>query len=238
MEKIEKNNIKITFLAKTNESLANAIRRAINNVPTLAIDEIEVLKNDSALYNETVAHRMGLIPLKTNKSFSKNVEKNLEINVSKEGEVLSKELKGEAEVIYDNIPITTLGEGQKLKIKAVAKLGIGKEHSKFSPGLMFYRKNQDVVLDKEFSEKIKEIFPENKISEKGGKIIVEDNLSKPISDVCEGIAEKKGKKAEIQEKDELIITLESFGQYSLEDIIPEAIKTLKNDLSDFSKTLK
>ena len=238
MKTIQKKPEKIVFKADINESLANAIRRSLNKVPTLAIDEIDVIKNDSALYNETVAHRMGLIPLKTNKSFKKSVEKSLGLDVSKPGDVLSGELKGDAEVIYNEMPITTLGEGQKLKINATAKLGIGKEHSKFSPGLMFYRENSEIVLDKKFSEEVSRLCPENKIEEKQGKTIVQDNLSKPVSDLCEGIAEKQGKKAEVTRKDGLIITLESFGQYNLNDIVSEAVKALKGDLSEVSKALK
>jgi len=39
----------------------------------------------------------------------------------------------------DKTPITFLNKGQELEIKATTKMGRGVEHSKFSPGLMFYR---------------------------------------------------------------------------------------------------
>ena len=44
----------------------NLIRRMIfDEVPTMAIEDVEFRKNDSALYDEMIALRLGLIPLKT-----------------------------------------------------------------------------------------------------------------------------------------------------------------------------
>ena len=40
MEIFEKKNNKIIFSAEVDESLANSIRRYINQVPTIAIDEV------------------------------------------------------------------------------------------------------------------------------------------------------------------------------------------------------
>ena len=71
MKQIEKNENKIVFETEIEDSLANAIRRYVNHVPTLAIDEIEITKNDSPLYDEMIANRIGLIPLKSEKSGKK-----------------------------------------------------------------------------------------------------------------------------------------------------------------------
>ena len=60
----EKSDDKISFTTDINISLVNAIRRSVNEIPILAIDELEITKNDSALYDELIAHRAGLIPLK------------------------------------------------------------------------------------------------------------------------------------------------------------------------------
>ncbi len=238
MRLINKKNEKIIFGAEIGESLANAIRRHVNEISIAAIDEVEISKNDSPLYDETIAHRLGLIPLKMEKSLKEGDEKKLKLKTTKEGLVLSKELKGDFEVVYGNIPITLLKADQEMNLNAIARLGRGKEHAKFSPGLMFYRNNCEIVLDKEFLNEIRENFPGNKIKEKGDKIIIEDDLERPVVDFCEGWAIKNNKKVEVKDKNELVVTIESFGQISPEEILKKSVDILKKNLNEISKKLK
>jgi len=234
MEKIQKNENQIVFRANIEESLANAIRRYLNRIPVLAVDELEITKNDSVLYDETISHRIGLIPLKNKKVSEKGVE--LKLNVKAEGIVNSGELNG-AELVYDNIPIVILNKGQELDIKATAKQGIGIEHAKWSPGLMFYRNVCELVLDKSLKEEIKKIC-DNEIKEKGDKIIIVDDKKQEIADVCDGISQRYKKELEIKNMDGLVVTIESWGQIPVEKIFPEAIDIFKKDLTEFEKGLK
>ena len=233
MKIVEKKDNNLVFIEKIEDSLANAIRRYVNQVPTLAVDEVEISKNDSPLYDEIVAHRVGLIPLKSNGDKTPNVT----LSIAQEGMALAKGIKG-ADVVYGDIPITFLNKGEELELKGTTKLGIGADHSKFSPGIMFYRNVADIILDKSLKEDVEKVFPDVEIKEKGDKIIITDDGSKEIAGVCEGICKRNGKSIEIKFSDELVLTVESFGQMPSDEIFKDSIKVLKKDLQEIAKKLK
>lgn len=235
MELIDKKNNNLVFKTEIGDSLANAIRRYVMEVPVLAVDELEISKNDSPLYDETVAHRVGLIPLKMEKTFKEGSEIKLKLKTDKEGNVYSGELKGGAEVVYDKIPITLLHKGQELEFVANAKVGKGSEHSKFNPGLIFYRNVAEITVDKDLMEEIKKIVPNAEIKEKGGKAVIYDNGRKEIADLIEGLANEKKKEVNVDRKNELIITVESFGQMDSKEIFKKSIDALKKDLDAVAK---
>ena len=234
MKKIEETDDKLIFEAEIEDSLANSVRRYVNHIPVLAVDEVEITKNDSPLYDEVIAHRIGLIPLKGDKS---KKEIKIKLNTSKEGMVYSKEMKGDAKPVYESIPITFLGKEQELDFVATTKVGMGIEHSKFSPGIMFYRNVAEISVDKELKDKVKELCKNNEIKEKGNKIIITDDQKKSVLDLCEGICIEAGKKAEVVFNDNLIVTIESFGQIKAEEIFKKAVEELKKDLETMSKKI-
>ena len=237
MEILNKKNNQTAFSADIDESLANAIRRYVNQIPTLAIDEVEIVKNDSALYDETLAHRIGLLPIKSDK-ISEKVKGELKLKVNQEGFVHSGELKGNVDVVYADIPLTNLNKDQELQLNATTKLGTGAEHVKFSPGLMFYRNIQEVTLDKSLAEDIKKVFPNVSLRERGDKIIILDNGAQEVSDCCEGLANKEGKDVGLEDKDGLVVTVETYGQMPEKAIFEKAIGALKKDLLEVTKKLK
>ena len=122
---------------------ANALRSiCLNGIPIYAIDTVDVLVNSSVLADEGIAHRLGLIPIKTELSaVQQNNESDKIMFTLDSGEtnqtrtILSGELKSQDETIKpisDNIPIITLAPGQRLKIEAYARLGRGTEHAKWN----------------------------------------------------------------------------------------------------------
>jgi len=122
---------------------ANALRRiCLNGVPIYAIETVDMLSNTSILADEGIAHRLGLIPLKTELSAvqqdneSDKIMLTLDSGIATETRtVLSGELKSQdntVKPISDNIPIVTLAPGQDLKFEAHARLGRGTEHAKWN----------------------------------------------------------------------------------------------------------
>ena len=238
MKIIEKKDNKIKFVAELNESLINSIRRYVGHVLVLAMDELEISRNDSPLYDETVAHRIGLIPIKTKKALNEKTVASLKLNSNKEGNVYSKEITGDAEIVYGKIPLTLLKKGQELKLTATAKTGKGVDHAKFSPGLLSYRNVFNVEIDKDCPEQVVDACPKKILKSHNGKIVVEDNLK---CDNCESCVEfcRKEKKGSVKitPSKEILVEIESFGQFPVEELFKKALEVLKKDLTSVSKEI-
>ena len=239
MKIIEKKDNYLVIQAEIEESLANAMRRYLIQIPIAAIDEVEISKNDSPLYDETIAHRIGLIPLKMDKPISKKTTTKLKLDAKKEGIVYSEELKGDLKVAYDKIPITSLKKGGELKIIAYVKVNKGCEHARFSPGLMFYRNIIDVKIDKDCPQEVVNVCPKKILRFSDRKVIVEDSVKCDMCEVCIETCKKQGKDSiQLIPTNELLITLESFGQLSVKEIFKKSIEILKKDLKEVSKKIK
>jgi len=238
MKILNKKDNQITFSAEIDESLANAIRRYVDQIPILAVDEVEISKNDSPLYDETIAHRIGLIPLKMEKATNEKSVEEITLVAKKEGVVYSEEMKGKVKLVYDKIPITVLKKGQELEILATARVGRGSQHSKFSPGLMFYRNLIKIKVDKDCPKEIINACPKEVFNLEAGKTLIIDENKCDMCEACMEMARKMGKNCiELTPTGELVITVESFGQIDEKEIFKRAIKILKEDLEDVSKKI-
>ncbi|NWG09732.1 MAG: DNA-directed RNA polymerase subunit D [Nitrososphaerales archaeon] len=155
LQVLEQDETKIRVIIKgIHRSYANAIRRfAISEVPTMAIDEVVILDNSSAMYDELIAHRLGLIPLRTDLTryvLPEDCDCKSTLGcpkcrvllvldaeaIDKTREVYSGELKSEDEFVKPTnnfIPIVKLAPRQAIKLEAYARLGKGKEHAKWQP---------------------------------------------------------------------------------------------------------
>mgnify|MGYP001597374110 CR=1 FL=1 len=237
--KQDKKTDQISFKMKISESLANAIRRYVNHVPVIAIDELEISKNDSPLYDETIAHRVGLIPLKMKGSPSEDKTFKLKLNTDKEGYVYSSDLKGELEVVFDKIPITFLNKGQELDFVAFARIGRGFQHAKFSPGMMFYRNIVELKFEKDCPQEIIDAIPKKFIKIEAGKNVVDDLLAYDVAEIALESGRSKGKEyVKLNKTDDLFLTIESFGQMSSEEIFKKSIEELQKDLAGTVKKIE
>lgn len=216
---LSKTNDELIFtLEGINYTIANTIRRLINSeVNTLAIEDLRILKNSSALYDEMIAHRMGLVPLKTDlKSYNKMegckckgkgcAHCQLKLTLKAKGPcmVYSSELKStdkEAIPVYPNTPIVKLIKDQELNLEATAVLNNGKEHTKFSPGLAYYYG-----------------YPKGKSDSQVLQI-----KNKDISECSDS---------------KFVFCIESWGQLPIKEMLTEAVKILDKKLDEFESLVK
>ncbi|MCS7386453.1 MAG: DNA-directed RNA polymerase subunit D [archaeon GB-1867-005] len=141
------------ILSGVSVAFANALRRImIAEVPCMAIDEVVILNNTSPIFDEVLAYRLSLIPLKTDLdrfsppekcscggvgctkcqvTFILEVEAEDRPRVVYSGDLVSSD--PEVVPVSDKIPIAKLASNQKILLEAYARLGIGKRGAKWQP---------------------------------------------------------------------------------------------------------
>ena len=149
-------------LSDASVAFANALRRAmVSEVMTFAIEDVKIYDNTSALFDEILTHRLGLIPLVTDPdSFVPRSECSCNgtgcprctvtftMSVEGPGMVMSGDLISQDAVVRpaeDNIPIVKLEKNQKVVIEAQAYMDRGMEHAKWSPTTVCGYKNYPVI---------------------------------------------------------------------------------------------
>lgn len=145
----------VTFqLEGVDRSYANAVRRfCISEVPSMAIDDVVILENSSVLYDEILAHRLGMVPIKTDLErynlpeecdcgnplgchkcrvlFVLDAKGKERVSTVHSGDLVSEDR--EIRPVSETIPLVKLALGQSVKLEAYARLGKGKEHAKWQP---------------------------------------------------------------------------------------------------------
>lgn len=220
---------KLVFRMPAQETLANALRRSIMEIPLLGIDEVEIYKNDSALYDEMLAHRIGLVPLKNEGALTGKTE--VELKLSKTGPctVFAGDFEGQGEVVHPKTPLVLLEKDQEVELIATARVGRGIDHEKYTPGLCFYRHLTRVSSKNNQVQKLAENAP--------GLIKPEKIKEGWLCDLDESVAEEITRidPQALYDADELIVIIESFGQLTAKDIVLKAIRALGENVETFEK---
>ena len=230
----------------------NALRRTlVAEVPKLAIDKVTFYDNTSALFDEMLAHRIGLLPIPTDPSTL-----NLKGQVDAEGKpvflvrfTLTKEgpctvYSGDFEpedkkytIVDPKIPIVDLLKGQRLILEAEAILGDGTQHAKWQVcQAVGYKYFPTATVD---AKKIKpegaklaaERSPAGILSADGGKLVIlkPDEVNK--ADVAEGIL---GDAFKIHYDDrKFLFRFETDGSLKAEDALLKALDLLKERFVKF-----
>ncbi len=240
---LSKNKTQIKFLVKgINHAYANTLRRLVmSEVPTLAIEEVDFKTNNSILYDEIVAHRLGLVPLKTDpKLADEKTQVKFTLKAKGPGFIHASDIKSKdakCKPVHPNMPIVKLLEKQEIQLEATATLGTGKEHMKWSPGLAFFVQEPVLKINNKSSKlaEFKDKYPPQAFDKKG--LLVEKNIMElDLVDACDGVCEDIVKVE--YSNTNFIFTLETWGQMDCTTIITTAIDIFNSQLTEFSKLMK
>jgi DNA-directed RNA polymerase subunit D len=247
----EKKTGKVSFLLKdSTPAFANTVRRLlIDEVPSLAIEEVELAKNSSVLYDEIVAHRLGLIPLTTDLKTYELPQENLPLadqpakcvvkftlkakgpKIVLSGDLVSNDPK--VKPVHEGIPIVKLLKGQEIELHASATLGKGRTHAKWSPGLAFYKNKPTIDITKNPGnpEEVAKCCSVDVFTAKNGKLAInKDNYL--ACHLCGDCVEKsKGDVTVEDEGKDFVFFLEPFGQLKAKEMLTQAAQELE-DKSD------
>jgi DNA-directed RNA polymerase subunit D len=238
-----------------NFAQVNLLRRLMmNEVPVLAVEHVEFKKNSSILYDEVVALRLGLCPLSMDQTYelpSPEEEKSGEYaakssvkgTLTAKGPcvVYAKDLKfkdPKVKPVYPETPIVKLLEGQEIELTATAVTGLGRNHAKWSPGLVYYRQKPTIDTKdadpKEVMRKLKGSALDA-VSEKNGKLVV-DEKRLALTEAPDAY-EDVGLPVTFSD-DTFLLTIESWGQLSPQEIIEAALGQMQGYLKEFEKLIK
>jgi DNA-directed RNA polymerase subunit D len=264
----EKENALRFVLKGVNHAYANALRRAmVAEVPAMAIDDVIIIENTSVLYDEVIAHRLGLIPLKTDldafvlpeecdckselgcskcrASFTLEVE-----SVDEPVMVYSSDLKGDSTAVpvSSGIPIVKLGAGQRLKLELYAKLGRGLEHAKWQPvSACAYKYLPKVTLTGDNlanPDKVIQVCPTDVyVPNPDSKIAIRDELACTLCMDCVEAAtpidSKKSFPIKIEgDENAFVFYVESTGCMPPRRIVTEASKILEKKTTTLTDLVK
>lgn len=242
----------------------NALRRIMTSeVPCMAVDEVVMLENYSVLPDETIAHRFGLIPLKTDLE-SYNLPEDCPCksefgcNLCRVTLTLDAEAKEGTRTVYSNeltsenpnivpvsekIPIAKLAKGHKIRLEAYARLGKGKNHVKWQPvSMCAYKYFPKIEIQSKRCDvcgKCIEVCPKKVLAKTDNKMEVRNLMACTMCQDCVEACPEEPKAIKVGwEENAFILNLESTGALPPERIVKEAVKILEGQLGELESQIK
>jgi len=247
----------------TNVPFMNVLRRImLTEVPSMAIDDVVIIENSSMLHDEILAHRLGLIPLKTDldsynlpeecpckSEFGCNlcrVALTLEVEAT-EGikTVYSRDLVPEnpdVKPVSDDIPLVKLVASQKIKLEAYARLGRGKTHAKWQPvSMCAYKHLPEVKINVKLCDacgKCVKVCPKKILVDVGKMIETRNIVECVLCQDCVDACPLSPPAIEVAgNKDAFVLDVESTGVLPVERIVLEALNILDKKFKEFLNQL-
>jgi DNA-directed RNA polymerase subunit D len=245
-------------------SFANAFRRAMmGEVPSLAIEGVRIYDNTSALFDEMLAHRLGLIPIRTEPGCYVQREKctcegsgcdrcsvTYTLSVEGPGMVYSRDLIPQdprAVPALDNIPIAKLTKDQKVVLEARAVMSTGKVHSKWQPTTACGYKNYPEIEVSDRCDACGQCVdecPRGILITTGGHVtVIEGRLEEcSLCRLCEraclntGIGEESAIRVK-SDGSRFIFVVEGDGSLTVREVIEKALEYLKSESDELCEKI-
>ena len=248
----------------------NALRRALMmDVPKLAIDDVEFhlgssvdaegneYESISPVFDEIVAHRLGLVPIPTDLDLFGFRDQcscggegcpNCTIYFSLEKRGPCEVYSGDLNCLGDSkfqpkdqlIPIVRLGERQGILAYAIAELGTGRKHAKWQPthgvGYKYY---PTVTIDRSKCDNggtCIEICPKGVMKFKDQKVQVVDNDACVLCEDCVKVCRADAIKVKWSE-DKFIFEFETDGSLSARVALIAALESLERSFDEFRENI-
>ena len=248
----------------TDVSFVNSLRRIIlAEVPCMAIEDVVIVENSSLIQDEILAHRLGLIPVKTDldsynlpeecpckSEFGCNLCRAvLTLNVEAEevkrtvysGDLVSE--NPDIRPVSNRIPILKLVQGQKVRLEAYARLGKGKAHAKWQPvSMCTYKYFPKIRVDEKrcvTCEKCAKVCPKKVLWTADNKMEVRNVIDCTLCEDCVDACPEDPPAIELTwDQNTFIFDIESTGVLPVERIVLESLSILDKKASGFVKKLR
>jgi len=263
---VEKNDFSARVIVEgADTAFMNSLRRImLAEVPSMAIDEVVVVENSSMLHDEILAHRLGLIPLKTDLDSYNLPEEcpcksELGCNLCRVSLTLDVEAKDSARTVYSGdltsenpnivpvsarVPILKLAPDQRIRLEAYARLGKGEKHAKWQPvSVCTYKHFPRVKIDEKRCDscgKCVDVCPKRVLTviESEKKLELRNVIDCTVCKDCVDVCPMSPPAVEVSwDKDVFVFDVESTGVLPVERIVLEALKLLDKKAESFLEQL-
>jgi DNA-directed RNA polymerase subunit D len=261
-----------------NYSFVNSIRRSlVSMVPCLALHEIDFhmgslgsyvdeesgdereYESISAMFNEIVAHRIGMLPVptdeKTIEAFGDSInddskQPDIMYSLHKQGPctVYSGDLEpvsGDDSLVIPetNVPLVKLAEGQAILVYAKAKIGNAQKHTKWQCAVAprFYQAPTISVSSGKGSKAIFDIVDKKNFKKKGKSHVIDNPVEahEALRKLEQLWNDKEAKEAMevITKKDHFIFEFETNGAMKAKLALEQALKALDGHCNEFASAM-
>jgi len=245
-------NSAVLLLEKTEPAIANAIRRTfISEVPIIGVRDVTFYENTSVMPDEYIAHRLAMVPLKTDLKAYKRPSDccggncascSVDLTIDEAGPkmLFSSNIKtSDARIkpVSGKIPIIELMPGQRLRLEAKAVLGRGEEHAKWQAGSAGYKYVPVLKADYRKIKDAKAVAaacPVGALKVKSGKL----ELDPVACTHCEECVKAAGDGLELEyDRTSFILRVETNGQMTAKDAMLQTIKSLEGRVTSMQSQL-